>query len=128
MRIRIKIDPNNCIGCGICTLNAPKIFIISPKGYAMINPRYRFDPKNDEIVGEMPEQFFRGSKKSEKCMSRRCNKDRDNRVRLHRNRGIAENYFSLFYIPSDCWTVGCPWCLDYLFVDLRDRVILHRIE
>ena len=61
----VRIDKSKCIGCASCTMNAPEIFAMGPKGHAVIKKEFR---KNlgEEIEGIIPEKLFEKAKKAER--------------------------------------------------------------
>lgn len=52
---KVKINPDACVGCGMCASTAPEIFEIGPEGKAQIVSQYRVGGNPHE--GEIPEDL-----------------------------------------------------------------------
>ena len=50
----IKINQNNCIKCGICEYECPKVFFVPEESEAVIVEEYR---QNSEDIGEVSEEI-----------------------------------------------------------------------
>ncbi len=61
-KILITIDKKKCVGCASCTLNAPEVFMMSPKGHSVIREKYRNE--NNELKGIVPESLYEKVKKA----------------------------------------------------------------
>ena len=52
---KVKIDPDKCIGCGVCASVAPSIFILNTdEGKSNIVEQYRTE---NQYVGEIPDEM-----------------------------------------------------------------------
>jgi ferredoxin len=51
MATRITIDPDTCIGAGMCALTAPKVFTQDDDGYSELLPGHE-DGSDDPMLAE----------------------------------------------------------------------------
>ena len=53
--MRVRIDQEECIACGACSVDCPEVFEENEDGMSQIVESYRVD--GDPVVGEVPDEL-----------------------------------------------------------------------